>query len=499
MRETFVALGTAVILVVAATALVSSGEPDEPLVAAQAGAAARWDATITSFDGVAIAVTVYKPAGASAEAPVPVVLQSHGWSGARTEDGTGIVGALWSAGFGVVSIDARGHGDSGGFATVHHKDAEVKDSMAVLDWIHDELDWVQKEPASGVPKDVVAGGAGYSYGGGFQLTTASHDDRLDALAPEITWSDLPYALAPEGVAKSVWIDFLVGTAKQSGTRVDPRIDQWYQAILLTNEVPQEALDHFAGSSPVLADIEADVLLIQGVPDVLFNLNSAVRTYRGLEENGAGDIRLFTHLTGHVLPGLQPFGTTDRRAETFQETGPCGANTDIVVAWMDEKLRGGPAAQIAEVSFALDEGECVRLDAYPTTSEAFALGMLPAPSMAGSVLAPVAEGPMLLAGIPRLAARAHDLAALDGVVFASLVVVGADGHTRVLDDQTQPIRVAPGAEIDGDLVGIAARLDAGDRLLLRLDGENEWFVHNGQRVPGGALLTDVTLTLPVVVE
>ncbi|HUR69564.1 MAG TPA: CocE/NonD family hydrolase [Candidatus Thermoplasmatota archaeon] len=451
-----------------------------------------------SFDGTIVPITVYRPAGASAGSPVPIILHSHGWGGSRITDGSGIVGRLWGDGLGVITIDERGHGESQAIAEVHHKDFEVKDTIAVLDYAA-TLDWVAKEPASGIPNDIIAGGAGYSYAGGMQLTAASHDRRLDAIAPEITWTDLPYSLAPEHAPKSVWLDALIGLAKQGGVRYDPRIDDWYAAILLTGEVPQEALDHFEGSSPVLANIDADVLFIQGMPDVLFNANNALRGYEALNAKPGQDVRLFTHLTGHVLPSLQPLGTTPARAETFQEEGPCGVNADVIAGWLEERLMSGPASGVPEISFALDDGECVTFDALPTGALDVAIPAILVPEGAGSVALPVLDGPALLAGIPHLRATGTDGIVVEGLAFAGLVILSPDGHERIVDDQTQPIRLVPGEPLDLDLVAVAARLNEGDKLLLRIDGLNEWYAHNGQRAPGAALLTDLTVTLPVVEE
>lgn len=496
MRPSFVALAIAVGVVVAATAFFSGANVQEPASSGDAGAVS-WDATVVSFDGALIPITVYKPAGASALQPVPIILHSHGWGGSRITDGTGLPGRLWNESFGVITIDARGHGDSTAVAEVHHRDFEVKDTIAVLDYVYDELDWAQKESGTGIPKDVVAGGAGYSYAGGMQLTAASWDKRLDALAPEFTWTDLPYSLAPEGVPKSVWLDILIGFAIDGGVNYDPRINEWYATILATGEVPQEALDHFAGSSPVLENIDADVLFLQGVPDVLFNLNNAYRGYEALEARGAGDVRLFTHLTGHVLPGLQPFGTTPVRAETFQQEGPCGVTGDIIVAWFDERLRDGPASGIPEVSFALDDGTCAAFDALPTDAIEVTLPAAAVPSGAGTILLPLMDGPALLAGIPHLHADGTDAVLVENFAFAGLVILSPDGHERIVDDQTAPFRLVPGEPVDADLAGVAAQLGQGDRLFLRIDGANEWYFHNSPRLPGATVVTDITVTLPVV--
>jgi ABC-2 type transport system ATP-binding protein len=55
-----------------------------------------------------------------------------------------------------------------------------------------------------------------SYGGGYQTMTALDEiaetgsTRFDALAPEITWYDLPESLAPQKVVRSAWNFLLYG-------------------------------------------------------------------------------------------------------------------------------------------------------------------------------------------------------------------------------------------------------------------------------------------------
>ena len=504
LRSSLVALVLAVAVVLAGTSFYSmaSRRPGEPLADAaaegadaagsQGGPATVEHRTLVSFDGTVIAFTVFRPAGASAAEPVPVVFHSHGWGGKRAASPTGIAGRLVEEGFGVVSVDARGHGDSGGYATVQHKDHEVKDYVALVDWVAANLDWVQRDP-NGVPGDIVAGGTGYSYAGGFQLQLASRDPRLDAIAPEITWNSVIDSLAPNGAVKGMWVHGLIALAKQGGTRIDPRVEQWYAEAMLTNRLPPDAVAHFEGSAPDLANLTADVLLVQGVPDVLFNLNQAARTYQALEAAGRVDVRLHTHLTGHVVP-LQPLGAMPERRATFADEGPCGPLQDLVVAWLHHKLRGGPAPDLPEVSFALDDGECVRLDAYPTGSVDVPLGTLPAPQAAGTLLVPLLEGPALVAGVPRL--KATVTAPFGGIAHAGLVLLDAQGQTRVVDDQTAGFRL-DAATLDVDLSGVATRLHEGDRLLLRIDGLNEWHATNGGRAPTPALLTDVVVTLPLV--
>src|SRR5688572_8307414 len=124
-------------------------------------------------DGLGIAISIYKPAVAGSENKVPVILHSHGWGGSRTNSESAFANFL-SAGFGVVSIDQRGHGQTGGTAHVQNPDLEGQDINSVIDHVA-SLDWVKKDRdvnGNEISNDPVLGAIGGSYGGGYQLITA---------------------------------------------------------------------------------------------------------------------------------------------------------------------------------------------------------------------------------------------------------------------------------------------------------------------------------------
>ncbi len=154
---------------------------------------------------VAICYTLYQPLTATGETPVPLVLHSHGWAGSR-ERRPDAFGSWLDGGFGVLSFDQRGFGASGGKAHIEHPDFEGQDVQRLVDVVAG-LDWV----AQNAPGDPVLGAIGGSYGGGYQFVAAFTElrdrgaTRFDALAPEITWWDLPEALAPQGVVRSLWV------------------------------------------------------------------------------------------------------------------------------------------------------------------------------------------------------------------------------------------------------------------------------------------------------
>ncbi len=483
---------------------------DAPGGGARAGDASVAHEVVASFDGTPIAITVFRPAGASAERPAPLVLRGHGWSLSRDRAPTGLVGLLIGEGIGVITFDARGHGESGGLARVNDPDFEIKDVAAVLDWAFDRLPWAMREP--GAPddhKDLVLGASGGSYGGGWQIPAAAIDGRLDALAPEITWNSLPRSLAPNGAVKSSWVHALYAGAKLNA-RPHPDLDRWYAQVMATNRIPDDARAHFENASayPYVGRARAPALLVQGVPDTLFNLNEALDSFRALRANGT-DAFLFTHLGGHLVSATFFAGFLDAPVRpSVPDAGvpqpgdggsPCGDVDATIAAWFAERLLGHGRTGLPPVSLALDDGTCLALEHVPEPVAFRPGGPLVLPPGAGSAIASVlvANATTVIAGVPRLTASAT-IAGTDEIAFASLVAVDRDGRERVLSSQVTGFRLAgPGAgKLDVELGGVGAVVAEGSTLLLRIERENEFYATNSGRVPGALVLQDVSLALPV---
>src|SRR6185503_19712160 len=148
---------------------------------------------------VKICYSIFRPATASRSRRVPLIMHSHGWGGSRTKDPAAFDRFL-KAGYGVLSFDQRGFGESGGHAYVENPAVEGRDVRKLVRLIS-RLGWVKRD-GRGDPR---MGAIGGSYGGGYQFLAAFEELRkkgkpvLDALAPEITWYDLNQSLAPEGV------------------------------------------------------------------------------------------------------------------------------------------------------------------------------------------------------------------------------------------------------------------------------------------------------------
>ncbi len=555
MHERLTVGGLALVLVAAALASAVPGAMAGHQDTAPSDDHIAHDTTVTGAHGDQIAITVFRPAGASSADQVPVVLHGHGWGGDRDTDVSAFDEYL-DAGYGVVSIDQRGHGDSEGQAHVMHPDHEVKDIQAILDMLAG-LDWVITDGAD----DPRVGAIGGSYGGGYQLMTATQDDRLDALVPAITWYDLPYALAPNDAVKTTWVDLLYA-AGVAGVDMAPFIHQGYAWGAATNEFPDGELpgepdvkQRFTESSPAHhpGTIDVPTLLIQGMPDVLFNLNQALWNYHAIAQTGA-EVKLVTHLSGHIVntdgtiptdggfqAGLQPADAGD----------PCGDEDTLALAWFGEHLKDGPDDGLPQVSMALDDGTCATgslVDALtlapPEAGQAFPLAgpvaiTNPSPATSGYVEAgnehvpstqspqlqrqarsPIqlevltADQPHLVTGVPYLEGQLT-MAGAEAIVYLSVVVEDAGGDQRVVDSQVTPLRVSnlpslsplPQPPLDPtdtevahpiamELGGIGTELQTGETLYLEISTNDLQYHGNQERLPAGVVLEDLQLRLPI---
>lgn len=349
----------------------------------------RSDVTIESHDGTRIAATVYRPAGASADDPVPMILQSHGWGGARTS-AEGAFQRELDRGFGVLSFTQRGHGDSGGQAWSQNPELEGRDVISVLDYV-DGLEWVARsdsgsgsgsdhpgEENSAIDppglddgdetddtEDPMVFAMGQSYGGGFQFVGAlteiwlRGDTRFDALAPEITWYNLSESLAPRGVVRSAWNAFLYASGAAmlpehvhrsfvygsttgqwpNGDRPgEPDLDaRFYRngpSGFVETDLERGAYPGSEDFSDEFVDAEirldVPVLLGQGISDNLFNLNQGWRNFERTLTNDARERSALVGFNGgHQLPSVLPLGThQDARLGRMNQADACSPEGDF---------------------------------------------------------------------------------------------------------------------------------------------------------------------------
>ncbi|MPY98904.1 MAG: alpha/beta fold hydrolase [Actinophytocola sp.] len=133
--------------------------------------------------------TLYVPETAR-ETPAPAILLPHGFGGSKDSVASDAK-ELAERGFVVLAYTARGFGRSTGMIALNDPDAEVADASELLDYLSAQPT-VQRD-ADNDPRVAVTGS---SYAGALALLLAGTDERVDAIAPVMTYHDLAQSLLP---------------------------------------------------------------------------------------------------------------------------------------------------------------------------------------------------------------------------------------------------------------------------------------------------------------
>ena len=400
---------------------------------------------LTSASGEPIVFQVIEPKVINCSKGNPLMLHGHGFGGSRVVDPAGgFLERLQNNGYAVISIDQRGFGESGGTVRVMDPNFEGRDLLQILDWAEENLDYLAHERKGNRPFNLVAGATGSSYGGMYQLLLHNMDrekQRLDVLTPDITPHDLRMALNPGNTVKSAWVSLLVVGGETGATQpliqgLDPVLKETLVRGVTFNRIDPGALPffyyhsakYFLDAKPVseqdpinfvvaplsgstaydvaaVKPLPIDVLFTQGMRDTLFNFNEAWENFIGYKALG-GDVRLFTHESGHILPGtstvlsqlgplnmaldpllsgLNSAGVSLPELQTPAGQNSCGAlsRDDVTLAFLNQKLSPPSAetikpevlaglAQMKDklcLSMADQDAEWVAFDAIKATTAA----------------------------------------------------------------------------------------------------------------------------------
>src|SRR3954453_20624934 len=283
---------------------------------------------VPTFDGVPLDANVALPA--TGDSGLPLGVRSHGW--AQPKPGLADMKPWADRGYAVLAFSARGFGDSCGSATSRAADP----AGCAKGWVH--LDDVRYEARDvqylaglladeGIVDPQRIGATGISYGGGVSLELAALRDRIGrtegtlapgtspagtpmriaAAVPEIPWSDLVYALepngrtldyaitgprddlAPFGVAKQSWLTALFGLGEATGFYAPPGVDpdsdltRWF-AVVNAGEpggaeaqaIEDELAAHHSPYYVSPSRAPAPPLLAAGFPEDLFPVDEALR-------------------------------------------------------------------------------------------------------------------------------------------------------------------------------------------------------------------------------
>ena len=291
------------------------------LVATPAAASAR-DGVVTSFDGTPIVVHFFGPATPPPAGRAPTVLVGATYPSPGETRGDLDVGGqiglatLRSAGYNVLTFDARGLGRSGGAVMFNSPAFEARDTRAIVDFVA-----AQPEALLDAPGDPRVGMTGSSYGAGIQLLTAALDQRVDAIVPDSGWHSLATALHRDGAVKTGWLaplcglDVVAGAVEGMAKLADVR------PLSTSAEMKAACVEGVAGapskaSAKWLADrgpgalvqqIRAPTLIMHGTQDTIFPLDEAIANYAALRDQGV-PVKMIWYCGGHVacpLPAGDP--------------------------------------------------------------------------------------------------------------------------------------------------------------------------------------------------
>ncbi len=315
------------------------------------GAHAR-DAIVESFDDTPIVTHFFPAPDLEAGERAPTILIGHGWGGTgATEPPADFA----SAGYNVLTWDARGFGGSGGTVMIDHPRFEGRDVSALIDF-------VAKQPEAKLDrrKDPRVGMSGGSYGGGIQFLAAARDHRVDAIIPTIAWHNLLSSLYPRASVKAGWDLALIGVGiptsvalgifNPDGIQTGHQSPQFYNSVvggLATGQLPRSELPWFRAHGPdfLLKRIKAPTLIAQGTVDTLFDLDQAHNNYTALKRQGI-PLKMMWFCGGHGICTVDGDGSAvigdsehvqDRRLQWFERylKGKRRTRTGPAFEWLDQ--------------------------------------------------------------------------------------------------------------------------------------------------------------------
>ncbi|MFC4335979.1 alpha/beta fold hydrolase [Salininema proteolyticum] len=442
--------------------------------------------------------TSYYSAGSDGKRPA--VLLAHGFGGSK-DNVASEAESLAAEGYAVLTWSARGFGESTGAIGLNDPEAEVADVSRLLDWLSERPEVMLD--AEGDPRAGIAGG---SYGGAVALLAAGHDDRVDAIAPRITYWNLADALFPEGVFKKLWAGMFV-TSGGGCQAFQDEICRMYERVAESGRPDGEARALLEERSPSAVGDEIDVptYFVQGRRDSLFPLSQADEAVRQIEANGA-PVRTDWISGGHDGGDMENERVDRRTAAFFDRHLKGDESADTGPAFRVSGDRRIDAAEDAEIAGAV-------ADSYPGLDGTEQLS-LPLSGEAQPFANPPGGSPSSLSAIPGLG-EAGDFSALPGglsvdfpgqfarfetepldravritgspeaevtlgsssgeaVVFAKLYDVGPDGTASLTVQQVTPVRAPDGETVSIRLPALDEEVRAGHRLRLVLSSTDLGF-------------------------
>ncbi|WP_185932640.1 CocE/NonD family hydrolase [Streptomyces sp. WAC 01325] len=487
-RRLFAAAAAVVVIAGAGTWTVASADDDAPAVR-------RADRVMDMGEGVRVDTSYFTAAESGRR---PAVLLAHGFGGSK-DDVRQQAENLARDGYAVLTWSARGFGRSTGKVGLNDPKGEVADVSRLLDWL-------AKQPQVELDKtgDPRVGMAGGSYGGAISLLAAGHDDRVDAIAPAITYWNLADALFPNGVFKKLWAGIFVNSAGGC-EKFEKPVCEMYDRVAESGVPDAQARSMLEERSPsAVGDrIKVPTLLMQGQSDSLFPLGQADRAARAIKANGApvdvdwisgghdgGDME-----TGRIQARVQSWFDRYLKDDKGADTGPAFRvtrtggvdSTDGQALLRGASADSYPGLESGPKSFRLSGGE--QSFANPAGASPPAVSALPGLGGSGGLSqlsslgvgvsldfpgqfaafesAPV-TGDLRITGSPKATVHVKSTSR-DAVLFAKVYDVGPGGRQQVLPSQlVTPLRVEDteaGKDVTLTLPAIDHDIESGHRLRL----------------------------------
>ena len=465
-----------------------------------------------SVTKVKICYTIFKPASATPKHQVPMLMHSHGWGGSRTTEPAEFTKFL-NAGYGVLSFDQRGFGESGGHAQIMNPDYEGQDVRALVRLISKQS-WVKKDR----PGDPRLGAIGGSYGGGYQFLGAFEEIRVkghnvfDALAPQITWYDLAQSLAPHGVVRTEWALAL----SAAGVPTDALPQSVYKALVEGAALGVWPDGSVSGTEDLNTFFKKNgprwhvrhgrrltipVLFGQGMTDSLFPSEQGLSNWRRSLAPKARKHSIYVGYNGgHVLPAVYPQGVNVTSDPCSKQLAG-GEFSDLALRFFDEQLKGRKTGLKGydHLHFATRGSGCVTVhNAQP--NKTYQLGSIVAPTgPAGPALATeIAKGPLRVAGSSYLTADVTSMGA-EARQFFGLAVGTSPLDATLVQNNVLPWREpvpVTGVQRRITIPSVSVDVPAGQSLFLLYTPTSDTFVTMGSRPPGLLTLDNTVLHLSV---
>jgi predicted acyl esterase len=287
----------------------------------------RQDLTITADDGLPLAATLWLPAGTPPAGGWPAVVLFHGLGGSR-EDMNKLAQLAFLPGdrYAVLTLDARGHGQTGGLIGIDGP-REIADARTAFNWLSARSDVNGKE----------IGAFGISYGGGAVWNSLAAGVPWAAIEVCETWTNLATALVPQGLAKSGVIGSFLNEMPLS--KFDPSVIAVGQDAFAGDLSGVASFAAARSSIQKLKGVTTPVFMMQGRRDFVFGIDQATTAWPLL----AGPKHLWLGLHGHPPSSFPAPDTVAMMTEGRQ--------------WFDRYLRGvangidkKPAVEVAPVDW-----------------------------------------------------------------------------------------------------------------------------------------------------